>query len=97
MSKVVRLSDVQLHQLEEYQQLRFTALQLFQKDNPFPERWYLDSLEKLENLSDLALLSDCLAYAINSLRYDIQSLQPAPPSDDILERVAQLQDAIPDK
>lgn len=99
MSKVVRLSDKHLKQLEEYHKLRISALKLYQEQNPSPEKWFIDSLDKLEGLSDLALLTDCLEYAINSLQYDIQSLEPPLPiyhPDTIIERVVQLQSGIPD-
>lgn len=82
MSKVVRLSDAQLRQLEEYKKLRLSALQLYFQGGNMSDRAYLDARYKITELVDNALLSDCLTYALNSLKYDEESLRqpdPEPP------------------
>lgn len=79
MSKVIRLSDAQLRQLEEYKALRLSALQLYYQGGNMSDRAYLDARYKICELVDNALLSDCLTYALNSLKYDEESLrQPDP-------------------
>lgn len=81
MSKVVRLSDEQLLKLVEYKALRLEAFRFSQDLNPLPEKLHLDTIRKIQDLSVSDLLSDCLAYAVNSLKYDIESLRVPDPDE----------------